>query len=285
MTTRTRQTPHGTLSCGKYRRCKRPECVEAVRAYRLRAYRLKGYGQWQPLVDAEPARQHLKKLHAMGCSYASIAAALGKHTAAVTNIVYEKTCKPRRIRRELNDAILTITLDSIDPPRVDSTGTSRRIRALNAIGWPNTVIGEHIGSWNTQVNHIHHQRKVLRETAIAVADCYERLRNLDPIDHGVPAPLARSVMSRAIKHGARDPLWWEDWGSIDDPDFDPATAERELSRNELGALRRREVQHLMSAGCDAAQIAARIGLGVSTVQAIMAELTTGTRRDRAGAAA
>ncbi len=285
MTTRAKETPHGTLSCGKYRKCKRPECVEAARAYRLRVYRLKGYGQWQPLVDAEPARQHLQKLNAMGCSYASIATALGKHKAAITNIAYEGARKTRRIRRELNDAILEITIDSIHPPRVDSTGTSRRIRALNAIGWPNTIIGEHIGSWNTQVNHIHHQRKVLRETAMAVADCYERLRNLDPIEQGVPAPVARSIMARAAKHGARDPLWWEDWDRIDDPDFDPATAERELPRNGLGALRRGEIQHLMSYGCEAEEIAHRLDMATTTVRTVMNEIASGQRRDRTGAAA
>lgn len=279
---RRRETEHGTLSCGKYRKCQRPECVEAVRAYRRRVYRLKGYGQWQPLVDAAPAQDHIGLLNAQGCSFRSIAEALGLGLSAVTKVMYTgpRRKAPRRIRPEFSEAILSLTLEDVNPPLVSAVGVSRRIRALNLMGWPNTVIGERVGSWNTQMNHIHQQKTVTRSMALAVSDCYESLKRMDPSELGVRREVALCVASKARKHGARDPLWWEDWGTIDDPRFDPADAERALSRDELAAHRRHEIAYLMSDGCIPERIAQRLEMHVSTVREVMLELETGVRRVR-----
>lgn len=282
-----RETPHGTLSCRKYRGCDRPECVAAALAYEARRRRLMGYGRWNPLVDAEPARQHLRKLNGQGCSYRSIADALGKYTAAITHIVFTHAGKSRtqRIRPELSAAILALTVEDVRPPRVSAVGTSRRVRALNLVGWPNTVIGERIGKIATHVNHIHHQRQVLRETAEAIQDLYETLKGLDPVEHGVDPHTARTVAGKARVRGARDPLWWEDWGGIDDPKFDPAAIEQELNVRQLGALRRDEIEHLGGYGLNAEQIAERLGMAYGTVRDIMRELRTERRRDRGSEAA
>lgn len=275
-------TTHGTLSCGKYRKCKRPECVEAVRAYRRLRYRKQGYGQWQPLVDATPARQHIEALHNLGYSYRSIAASIGKYTAAITKIAYPSPTRKahHRIRPELEAAILAIKPEDIVTGMVPAAGTSRRLRALNAIGWPNTVIGERVGSWNTQLLHTHQQKYVLQTTAAAVAECFEQLKDLDPVEHGVPVSLVKTLTARAAQKNWRDPLWWEDMGHIDDPDFDPAAVEQELGRNEEAAVRRAEIKHLMSYGFDHEVIAARMDMHPTTVRNIMNELRRGQRRDR-----
>lgn len=287
MAGRRKETEHGTLSCGKYRGCKRPECVAAVLAYEARRRRLVGYGKWHPLVDAEPARQHLLKLSEAGCSYRSIAVALGKCLSAVTRVVFPSVAKPQtqRIRAEYSAAILALSAADVITPRVPAVGVSRRVRALNVVGWPNTAIGERIGRSATHINHIHHQSMVMRGTAELIKDCYEQLKNLDPLEHGVPVHTALTVAGKAKAQGARDPLWWDDWDSIDDPKFDPGTAERDLNRDELGELRRDEIEHLASFGCEAQDIATRLGLHLSTVRAVVQEWRTGERRDRKKAAA
>lgn len=282
-----KETPHGTLSCRKYRKCERPECVAVALAYEARRRRLMGYGRWNPLVDVEPARQHLRKLNARGCSYRSIAAALGKYTAAITHIVYTHAGKSQtqRIRPEFSAAILALTVEDVSPPRVCSVGTSRRVRALNLMGWPNTVIGERIGKYATHVNHIHHQKQVRRETAEAIEDVYETLKDLKPVEHGVDPHTARTVAGKARVQGARDPLWWEDWGTIDDPGFDPQMAERDLNVRELGALRREEIEHLASYGMEAEQIAIRLDMAFGSVRDILREIRTGQARERGRGAA
>lgn len=61
MTTDRQPPHHRNLTCVKEYRCKRPECVARNQAYARRRYRQQGYGTWQPLVDATPARQHINQ--------------------------------------------------------------------------------------------------------------------------------------------------------------------------------------------------------------------------------
>ncbi|MEU7010399.1 hypothetical protein [Streptomyces sp. NPDC046332] len=284
-----RGTPeHGTLSCGKYHKCQRPECREAVRAYRRRVHRLQGYGQWQPLVDAEPARAHLQHLNAQGFSYQVIADHLGRYLAAVTGIVYELNPgrgRKRRIRAEFSQAILAITPDDLTPGLLQAAGTARRICALNAIGWPTRIIADRLGVACPRVREVTRQQHVTHATASAVADCYEDLKDRNPLEHGIAPGTVLKLQRLAARKGWRDPLWWEDMGGIDDPLFDPAEADQGLKRNEEAAVRRAEIEHLSSFGMNYEQIAARLGMQPGSVRDIVRELRTGQRRDRQGAAA
>lgn len=282
-------TTHGTLSCGKYRKCPRPECREAARAYRRLTYRKQGYGTWQPLVDAERARQHLVTLNAAGFSYKVIAEHLGKTMSSVTGIVYELApgrSRKQRIRPEFADAILALTPELMTPGMFPAVGSIRRVRALNAIGWPTRVIADHMGTIPARIRAITGQQFVTRTTAQGIADCYRELHRLDPLEHGISPGTVLKLTRMAARKGWLDPLWWEDMGHIDDPTFDPATVEQELNRNDEAAVRRAEIEHLMSFGLDHEVIAARVDMHPTTVRNIMNELRTGQRRDRrTGAAA
>ncbi|MFJ8301559.1 hypothetical protein ACIQ9R_37420 [Streptomyces sp. NPDC094447] len=280
-------TAHGTLSCGKYRKCPRPECREAARAYRRLTYRKQGYGTWQPLVDAEPARQHLLALNAAGFSYQVIAEHLGRYTAAVTGIVYELSPnkqRKRRIRPEFEAAILALTPESMTPGMLPAAGSVRRVRALNAMGWPTRVIADHMGTVPARIRSVTAQRLVTRATAQGISNCYQALHRLNPLEHGIAPGTVLKLTRMAARKGWRDPLWWEDMGHIDDPEFDPASVEQELGRNEEAAVRRGEIEHLMSYGFDHENIAARMNMHPTTVRNIMNELRTGKRRDRGAAA-
>lgn len=276
-------TEHGTLSCGKYRKCPRPECREAARAYRRLTYRKQGYGTWKPLVDAEPARKHLLALNAAGFSYKVIAEHLGRYTAAVTGIVYELSPnkqRKRRIRPEFEAAILALTPESMTPGMLPAAGSVRRVRALNAIGWPTRVIADHMGTVPARIRSVTGQQLVTRATAQGIADCYRELHRLNPLEHGIAPGTVLKLTRMAARKGWLDPLWWEDMGDIDDPDFDPAAVEQELNRNDEAAVRRAEIEHLMAFGLDHEAIAGRMDMHPTTVRSIMNELRTGQRRDR-----
>ncbi|MEI5032471.1 hypothetical protein RB201_04530 [Streptomyces sp. S1A(2023)] len=73
-------------------------------------------------------------------------------------------------------------------------------------------------------------------------------------------------------------------GHIDDPNFDPQTAERPLNRLELAAYRRDETERLHSYRIPDHEIAARLGMALTTVRGIIGELECGQRRDRKQAA-
>lgn len=289
MTTAARTLPvHGTLSRRKYHGCTCEPCVENYREYSRLRHRKKGYGTWQPYVDAEPIREHLIALHATGLSYAVIAERIGHNTATVTGFIYDlgpKRSRKKRATPELAAKILAVAAGDLTPGMIDATGTGRRIRALAAIGWPTRPLAPHIGIATASVGRLANQKYVFRATATAVASAYEDLRHKRPEDHDILPWVALKTRNWAAHHNWRDPQWWDDMGHIDDPTFDPDAAEKPLGRNELAAVRRAEVAHLDAFNLSDDEIADRLGMAVSTVKGIVLELRRGERRDRKQAAA
>src|SRR5690606_7931686 len=80
--------------------------------------------------------------------------------------------------------------------------------------------------------------------------------------------------------GWHGPLAWDD---IDDPNAQPEAAqpdELELKRNDRASVRRAEIEHLAAFNVSNHEIAARLNVAVSTVNAILLELRTGRPRHR-----
>lgn len=265
--------PHGTLSRCKYHKCRCQECRDAYNAYQRTRYRKIGYGTWQPLVDAEPARQHLLSLKNAGFSIDVIAASLGQWPPTLNAIVYPVGGATRqRIKRELATTILAATPDTLAPAMLPAIGSARRIYALIAQGWTTGYIAQQIGVRQPRVSEIARQQLVTRTVADRIVACYERLQTLRPEDHGVSATASLRSRRLAERRGWPDPVWWEDMGHIDDPAFDPATAEQQLNFHERAALRAEEILHLASYGTAEDEIARRLGLGKDYVVARLREL-------------
>lgn len=267
MTTR-RIADHGTLSRYKYHRCRCDLCRACHRDYQRTRYRRKGYGTWQPLVDAEPIRQHLLALRAQGIAATRVAEACGLHGPTVTGFLYGSSTNPRKERasREIAARILAVTADQVVPGRVPAVGTARRIQALAATGWPMKTLGPHIGVHPATVARLTRQDVVYATTATAVAGVYDRLGSARPEDHGVSPTAVARAKRQAQRVGWPDPTWWEDYGHIDDPGFDPATAERgETGGNWVYA----EVAYLASCGTSVHEIATRLGRTENYVKKIL----------------
>ncbi|MFF2621214.1 hypothetical protein [Oerskovia jenensis] len=110
----------------------------------------------------------------------------------------------------------------LDPnPRVvDGTGTIRRLRALAALGWSLTDIGTRMSWSKAAVSYLRgRNRRVLRSTAVIVAEIYDELSMSLP---SPSTPTERADVARTRLHAARagwaPPLAWTD---IDDPDEVP----------------------------------------------------------------
>lgn len=278
---------HGTLSRYKHHGCKCETCRAGYCAWQRKRYRLRGYGTWQPFVDAEPVRQHILALHGDGMSYASIAKAAGLYEATVTGFIYALSAKaPRKERAtpEVANRILAVAADPMLSGWLDATGTRRRIQALAASGWPMPSLAGPIGINPCSVNRITRQLRVYASTARSVVDVYGQYSTLSPQAHGVPQWKSDRARHEAQAKGWPDPLWWEDMGHIDDRDFDPAAAEKAGAR-QLAKLRRAEVEHLASYGASPEEIAQRVDLTLNTIRDMVREIRTGQRRDRTKAAA
>ncbi len=291
MTTAIREAPHHrNLTCVKEYNCHRPECMARSRAYQRSRHRRMGYGTWEPFVDAEPIRQHLIMLRENGISSAQVAQAAGLYTATVNGFLYAlNSSRPRKKRatREIAEKILAVTVDQGIPHFSDATGTRRRLQALARIGWPMKALGPHIGVNPATVNRLTLQSQVYGATAKAVEQAYGELKNQRPEEHGVAPGLTVRARNRAEHEGWPDPQWWEDYGHIDDPDFDPASADRALRRGELAELRREEIEHLAWCGHEPDEILARLNneVSISTVRQIVQDWRTGQKRQRKAVAA
>jgi hypothetical protein len=288
MTTATRPLPdHGTYarangSPGYRAPCRCDTCVPVRRAGRKRmeVNRQLGRPGW---IDAAPARRHLALLHTE-MSWRVIAEATGCDRDTVMNIHSGKN--PRATRGTVLKILAVKPTGKMTGTLcIDATGTSRRIQALQATGRLLTFIAEAAGTTRWRLGLLAEGRQATVTQAIAerVAEAYDELASAPVAD----TPSASRARKIAAGKGWHDPLWWEDMGRIDDPAFDPATAERPLRRDELGALRRDEIIHLTRYGYTPESIHQRLNeeISLSAIRNIVVEHRNGKKRDRTKQAA
>jgi hypothetical protein len=119
--------------------------TEAEASAKARAY---GRGR---LVDAQPAREHVRALMAAGMGAPRIAAASGVHPDVLRRVVWGKHRRGRReiakrITRATEASLLAVAWDPADGgPGIDATVTIRRLRALYALGWYPSLLARETG--------------------------------------------------------------------------------------------------------------------------------------------
>lgn len=115
------------------------------------------------------------------------------------------------------------------PMRIDNTGTTRRLRALYALGWTSTDLAPRLGCSPARVGHLVAgiSPQVHRHTAARVASIYDDLCMTVPQDPEVLAPKMIRVHDRQRRQSAAKgwapPLAW------DDIDTDPAPHEHPVT--------------------------------------------------------
>jgi hypothetical protein len=254
---------HNTITCYANYGCRRPECVERHRAYYQRRGAALKAGQWEPFVDAEPVREHLRMLAEHDITPYRAAAMAGIGARSLHPLFQPRNGRRRAIRHtvraEIAAKILAVTPDAGAPGRVDSTGAARRIRALVADGWPMRHLAHQLGFGNTYVHQLVQRADnghlILAQTAAIIADGYDRLKDEQPSEHGV----GQRVINLARNHAAsrRWPptsYWATRMDDIDDPHFEPMYG---LTRREVIA---QDAGELMRSGLTRASAAERLGV-------------------------
>lgn len=279
MTGTARPLPdHGTLSRRKYHGCNCEPCLEYERAYKRNRHRQIGYGTWQPFVDAEPVRAHLRALGKQGLGWQRAAELSGLSMATVEKLLYGRQGRQptRRVRPETADAILAVrfSFDALAPgAQIPALGTVRRLQALVAAGWPNRHLGEQLGINPRYVTDLLKNKLVTAHTARLVREGYGRLHNADPLEHGVTQLGVNRARSLATRKSWPGPGYWDD-DAFDDPDFVPAVSD-DLNFIQLGRHRRAEIEHLASFGLSETEIAARLDMRQEYVHDIVRDLRAG----------
>ncbi|MYU20770.1 hypothetical protein [Streptomyces sp. SID8352] len=275
MTTTDKPLPtHGSRA--RYLRgCHCTPCRTANQRY-CKQYRAKTIHQ--PVrIDATPVRERLQEWVNQGYSQSQITDATGKQSGDISKLLQgQRTIAPRVAARILRSPGPTgIPANA----RIDATGTIRRGRALHAIGYPIYLIAAGVP---TAANHL--GRLLEREPATVSAATAQGMTALYKRWIGRPGP-SHFAIHDARRRGWHGPLAWDD---IDNPDEQPdtdQTDELELKRHELAAIHRAEIEHLASFNLSTNEIARRLNLGISTVNAIVRELHGHERRPRNNTAA
>ncbi|MGW5519024.1 hypothetical protein [Nocardia africana] len=149
-------------------------------------------------TDATPARFHIADLADLGVTHAMVAAASGYAEHTIMEIANGATSK---LQHETAAKILAVT--HIPHPAqklVPAVGAKRRIRALNAIGWPTSDLADRLGTSMKALSQSINRPYVTYSRWAAIRNLYEELS-------GTPGPnpdTARHVRIKPVP-----PLAWE----------------------------------------------------------------------------
>lgn len=218
---------HGTRVAYVVDKCRCRPCRDASSAAERHRLRMKAYGRWEPYVDAEPARAHVRALQAAGMGWKRIADRAGIQRSTMWRLLYGSNGQPSaRIRRETLEKVLAVTVDLADATIVDATGTRRRLQALVAIGWTQTRLAAELGCHPGNINPLvlgTRCPRVQHDTTVRVAALYDRLWDQEPpvTNNHQRAGIARAK-AVAAQHGWAPPIAWDD-DTIDDPAAEPFT--------------------------------------------------------------
>lgn len=213
---------HGTRKCYAAG-CREAACVTAFRRWR-KGYDIRVLRAGGPLkVPAEPVRRHVEMLNER-MTLEAIAAVSGISARAIRTIASSQfeTVRPRTAAR-----ILAVKPDAMpDGHWISSVGATRRVQALQTLGWTLAKLNGHLGNLSDgnghlrgiasgNANHVHvayHRR---------ICALYEQLWDClpEPASYHERAAIT-STKRRAAARGWAPPLAWDD-DTIDDPDATP----------------------------------------------------------------
>jgi transcriptional regulator with XRE-family HTH domain len=217
--------PHGNRVRYVIDKCRCRPCRDSTRAYEQARGKARAYGKVS-YVNADPARAHIRALQAQGMGWKRIARAAGIDSSVVWKLLYGDPSRPqapsRRIRPATEAKILAVTLNLAGGACIDSTGTTRRIQALVAIGWSQSKIAARLGVTPANFTALAHGRiQVTTARAKAVAALYDQLWDQVPPHVEWRAHIA---YSRALNYAAHAgwvvPMAWDE-DTIDNPAATP----------------------------------------------------------------
>lgn len=248
---------HGERRC-YLRGCRRPECVEANKRY-CKLSDLRRHREGPRRIDATEVASHLRHLiENEGWTQLDIAASTGIKVGTIGGLAAgrHRFCSPENAK-----TILAFDPD-FDTQRpgywTNNIGSMRRLQALAVLGHPLYLVAEEAGIGYATARHMCGQRRRVtsKDFAARIAAVYDRRRHQTG-----PSPITRGM--------AKSAGWWgpEAWRDIDDPQCTP-----EEHRDELGAYRRREIQHLASYNVPEDEIADRLGMARAYVHDLIRDM-------------
>jgi transcriptional regulator with XRE-family HTH domain len=254
--------------------CRCTDCKQANRDYENHRARMKLYGRWQPYVDAQQAREHVRALGDYGIGWKRVAQIAGLASSTVRKLVYGgpgERPPTKRIRAETEAAILAVQPSPEflgGSAHVDATGTRRRVQALVWCGWSQSKIAARLGMFASNFAMLMTRANVTADTARAVAALYDELWDQAPPEATQHQKIAANrARNYARSRGWVPPVAWDD-GALDDPAASPVEGwERTERRGPLrGAELAAEAAELAGLGVGQELAATRLGVRPKTLE-------------------
>lgn len=254
---------HGTHIAYILDRCRCRPCRKALHEFNARAYRDRAYGR-SNFTPADPVRRHVLMLMNAGLNVNAISAASGVGKETVRGLVWgaKRRKISTRIQKTSAERLLTVrpSAPRTSHARVDSTGTTRRLQALQYLGWSRRYLAAQLGiSRGTITRIITTQEKVTSRVEAAVREVYDRLSM-------TVGPCART-RDTACRRRWVGPLAWDEY-AIDDPtalpqvDGEPIVLGRQERRIE-------NARWLLDQGEPLVTVAARVGVKETSLLQIL----------------
>jgi predicted transcriptional regulator len=290
--TATKTRPHGTRARyvlgpgpGTGPGCRCDACRAANRAEASWRNRQILYGRWQPYVDAQPVREHLRRLATAGIGWRRAAGLARVSTGAVSRILYGgpgERPPSQRARPHTAAAILAVTPSpgQLAPGALtDSTGSRRRLQALVATGWSQARLARELGLTAANFGAMMRCDHVTAGTARAVSDLYDQLWDQPPPEHDQRTRIAASRARRyAAERGWAPPLAWDD-DLIDNPAAGPAEGWQRPARRRSADLAEEAQELFGREGYTREHAAARLGVAPSTLDMALRRARSASQRE------
>ena len=191
---------HGTRIAYVSDGCRCTPCRAANRAAERHRTASLRTGCWQPLVDARPARAHLKLLREHGVGLDQLVKISQTPKSTIRRLMQEPPVAPARIRTDTAVRLTAIRLspDHLAPrSQVDATETRARIETLLDMGHSIPDLAHALGKSPVSLRRTLARNRVTAHTARVVSTLFDRL---------VPNPLEvnRLVSPRNTNEFAAD---------------------------------------------------------------------------------
>ncbi|MBB1252885.1 hypothetical protein H3146_05825 [Streptomyces sp. OF3] len=209
-------------------------------------------------ISPDATVQHLKLLRAT-MSWTQITAATGCSSGHLRQILRGDWPAINRLTQEKVLAVRPAT-ERAPGAYIDATPSVRRVRALMAAGHAQYTIAEAGGTVTTRVRLLAEGQPRMRQMlATKIETAWVQLS----------ATTGTSARARnmAAARGWPDPTWWEDYGRIDDPSFDPAAVTERTLRSDALA---EDWEWLEPQGYSRQHAAERLGVSRDTLNAAIA---------------
>lgn len=220
------ERPHGYARY-KIDGCRCYTCGYATSQYRDMRERAISYGTWEPFVDAEPVRSHVRMLSEAGIGWKRVARLAGVSNGSFSKLMFGVKSQGRppsaKIRPGTAEKILAIepSIDNLaDSALVASLGTVRRLQALVRRGWPQSELSARLAMADGNFSTLLRRPSVTAETARAVRELYNRLQNQNPAEFGVSVYGRSRAIADATRAGWPLPAMWDE-EALDDPEAFP----------------------------------------------------------------